>query len=172
MCEVGGVAVVVSTGPKRLNALAFADAGPPAVPLAARAYYPSPTARALRLTVRLLRVLGCETPAEAFCEEHRLGVVPPMLASRESIVLCNVAATLVPRTVYAPSHQQHPTENPFFVLAAKPGAGLATRARHAGLRDLPAVQLPLAPETATPVAFVHLLFREDARVAIGDLYRE
>ena len=171
--EVGGAVVVVRTWPKYLSALALSEAGPPALQLAARAYYPAPTARALCLTVRLLRVVGCETP-EAFCEEHRLGVVPPMLASRESCVMCNVAATLVPRTVYAPppQHPRLPDVNPFCVVPARPGAGLAARARHAGLRDLPAVQLPLAPATATPVAFVHLALREDVRVAIGDLYRE
>lgn len=167
--EVGGVVVVVDTTHRRLP-MGLAETTPPVVQLMARAYYPTPAARALRLAVRLLRVAGCDT-GHTFCEEHHLGVVPPMLASRETIVLTNVAATLLPRTVIAEDADPRP-ENPFFLELGRPAAGLAERARRAGLRDLPHVQAPLAIHQGTPAAFVHLCFREDARLAVSEVYRE
>ena len=127
-----------------------------------RAYYPGPDAPSLHATVRQLRVSDCDTH-DGWTEAYRYGVVPPMIASRESVVLAWPSPVVTPRTCTGDAF------DPFVLPDACPGLSsqLRDQVRKAGVRD---VSNKAAADMQTPTALLHLVLREDPRVPIVRLF--
>lgn len=125
-----------------------------------RAYYDSADAPAVLATIRQLRVLDCDS-SNNWVEEHRYGVVSPMLASQEHVIVAHNGPVLTPRCVLTDAL---PLDAPVFAFPdVPPGKVLSTMVRRHGLRDLP---LPSYTETmrseaSTPACIVHLVLRYD-----------
>jgi hypothetical protein len=172
--SAASVVVVLTSAP---------EGRPTLLRVTAHAYYPSAECRPLRATLRTMTVTGADD-AEGWTEEHRLGVVPPVLASREALAedACAVSALLSPRCAwYGNAVALHPRAPLLAVSSARPGhvpLDLAARATQAGIRDVPSTLSPLARShelmMRPPVALVHVALRLDPRGAptIGALYPE
>lgn len=162
---VGNTTVVVNNTTTRRLLPASMHSDGAVLQLGLRAYYPTSMAPALRAVVRQLRVSG-----DDFTEEHRYGVVPPMIASRESVVLSGLTPTLTSRSVLSDAF----VDSPLIVAPnVRPGPALGDRLRQAGLRDAPQIVKPFSPmESHALVAVVHLCFCEDRNTPIGALYEE
>lgn len=141
--------------------------------LALRAYYPGEHAPPVRATVRQLLVSHCNQ-VDQYVEEHRVGVVPPMIASRESVVVNGVPSMLATRVMLTEPMAFVDLSTTMTVADGRPGktVGLHERAKRAGLRDLPPTDPPLlhAMDTLTPASLLHLIFRIDTSQRIGSLF--
>ena len=135
------------------------------------AYYESDQSPPLRATVRQRRLAGCDVP-EAWVEEHRLGVVPPVLAHRETIVSTTHMPSLVPRAMLLESFARvH--EDPMFKTSRRDMSAVPAKLRFLGVRDFPDVQIPYMPcDPFAYVALVDIHFEEERTRRIGDLYTE
>lgn len=147
---VVGDAVVVLT----LAAGSFRRGGEPACAFVSlRAYYASSDARLLTARVRQLRVSG------EWVEDHRLGGVKPMLATRE-VAVGTLSAALTPRSM---------CDEPFdaLVFTGVPTPANLQNVKRAGVQDVsaaPAASL-LLPNAHT-VALLHVtLTRESTSCA-------
>lgn len=163
---VNDTTVVISNGLRRVVALG-SQADPPMM-VSMRAYYASGGAAPLRATVRQMSVSACDD-AGGWLEEHRIGIVTPMMASREAVVSNGVTAMLAPRSFVLESQM----DSHMIIPNARPGitTGLQERVCQAGIRDMPTNLPPLASlEPHTPTALVHVCFREDGRMSISDVY--
>lgn len=176
VCLAGDVVVVLTTGAR----VPHPPNDRPPVHVYLRAYYPRPGARPLYATISQLRVADC-AHSDGWTERHRLGVVPPMLASRESVVVAHATASFVPRTGLAhepivPFGTEPP---PVLVVAdAQPGPRcprLTQRVMAVGVRDVAEPKAPLEPFEAPrrAVALVHVRLCEGTMgPAVGALYQE
>lgn len=169
----GDTTVVLTTARRMPHHLHVQEASPPMLHLHVRAYYASARAPALRATLRQLRVDGCDT-RDAWSEEHRLGVVPPMIASRESVVLAGQTPALTPRALLAENFDHAQLVLPDVDPGAEASACIGPQVRAAGLRDVPALTKPLASPLldghAAPAVLLHVALCEDVRTPIGTLY--
>ena len=146
---VGATVVVVTSAPLRR----YPDVG--LMHVTVRAYYPGPMAPAVHCVVRQVRASDTQ-----WVEEHRLGVIPPMLASREAAVV-GAGAVVTPRNTCVLAHDSG------YVAEGPPNA---KKVRQAGLRDLPLSMTPLLRlDVTNAVALTHVLFREDAETCIADM---
>lgn len=157
-----GIAVLVSlTQVRRMTMM-----GPSSTPsqhevlvqLHLRAIYPSPDAPAIVCTVRQLRVHDCSIP-NSWVEEHRHGLITPVVASRESLSETFYEGPIVkPRVALTES-----SETPFVQAGAcPPDTSLSAHARRFGLRDVGLVgsSVTVPPKDAhTRVALLHMSFR-------------
>lgn len=124
------------------------------VQLTLRAYYPSAESPALLGRVRQVVLPSCE-----WVEDHRTGVVPAMISSRESVVL-GAAVAITPRSAWSESVH----------TLLHPGRPSALAARRAGLREVVLPSSPLSPPTAMPtVAWLHVELCEDGHRCVSDV---
>lgn len=168
VCCVEDATIVISNGAQRIAV--FGSPKEPPMMLTLRAYYASGTSRALRATVRQHMVSSCDQK-DAWVDEHRVGVISPMIASREAVVSTSTVAALTPRTLIVDSMVMH---TPHIMLPdARPGhtPGLGDRIRRNGMRDLPPAMLPMnaVADAHTPAALVHICIRDDP-TPISDVY--
>jgi len=131
--------------------------------LCMRAYYASPNAPPLLATVTQRRVV--DVWAHTFLERFHVGVVTPVLASRERVVLTPYAPHITPRCVLT---------NETTPVLGKPPLLLSDVPRDLqryGIRDVPVPTRPqrLRDLPGVPVAIVTVAFTVDGG-AIGELY--
>jgi hypothetical protein len=149
---VAAGAVVVLT----LEASSFRRAGAPACAhVGLRAFYSSPSAPALTARLRQLRIVDGE-----WIEDHRLGPVMPMLATREAIVHGAVVA-VTPRAACL-----HDESCDNLVFAGPPTPRTLALVRRAGVADTSASAAALGPP---PHALLHLLLTPDASCQASDV---
>ena len=136
------------------------------------AYYASGEAAPIVATVRQLRVGDCDTPG-AWIEEHRMGVVSPMIASRESIVVSHAGPVFAPRSTLSNEHVGAiANERAFLCANVTPGEQLMRTVRASAVRDLPLDRSMLTQvEPCSSVAILHVVLRHDATQCIGEAYR-
>lgn len=149
--------------------------GPQSLQVQIRAYYPNPNAPAVTAVVRQIQLIDCEfdTYSESWVEEHRLGVVPPVIASRESVMVGSQGPVMTSRTWLKDTFVgDGPTL--FTLPNSRPAQTpqLAARLRNViGLRDMPGVIIPHKPmDPHTGVVLVHVILRSDASMSIGSIY--
>lgn len=162
---VNDVTVVIGTCGSRASRL---SPDPAMIGLSLRAYYPTSTSPSLVATLHQMRVSDCNV-VDSWCDAHRYGVIPPMIASRETVVLAPQSASVVPRVMTF-----DPYEVPRLILPDhKPGVtpGLMKRVRDSGLRDVP-LMTPSMPrlDACTPMSLLHLVLHFDEETPIGSLY--
>lgn len=128
-----------------------------------RAYYASPRAPPLLATVTQRRVV--DVWADTFLERFHVGVVTPVLASRERVVLTPYAPHVTPRCLL--------TNDPTPVLGKPPLllSDVVRDLQRYGIRDIPVSTRPQRPRDlpGVPVAIVTVAFTVDGG-AIGELY--
>ena len=138
-----------------------------------RAFYHAPDAPSITSMVRQLRVADCDFGThDAWVEEHRIGVVPPVIASRESVMIGNHGPIITSRTALP---DLFVGDGPALctVPDLRPGHSrqLSSILRNVGLRDIPAVLPPhKLLDPCTMVALVHITLREDLTTPIGSVY--
>lgn len=167
LCTTSAV-VVLHVGPnRRFSTVCGSSVVNECFQLSLRAYYLGPDAAPLVATVRQLGVHDSERP-ECWLEEHRMGVVPPMLASREGVVLATHTPVLVPRTLGSYSN----VDTTRILVDERPGCTLRDKLRGMGVRDLPMVRRPFdpVPESCVPTTVLHIVLREERTQRISDLY--
>ena len=130
--------------------------------VALRAYYPHARAPALHTTVQ--QVLPSLCDGTDWVEEHRLGVMAPMLASHEGLVASRVTAKLTPRSLVPEQARL------LSITDAPPGTVLSHRMRRVGWRDLPshAPLLTPLPAGVQHGLLIRLCFRVDATSCISE----
>lgn len=136
-----------------------------------RAYYPSPDAPPLLLTLRQLAPADCARRDAGCTDELRCGVVAPMLASRETIMVLSLPSpAIVPRSTMSSTDEVLRTCLP----NVGPSPSLAEYARAHGLRPAVLASRPLSPtpRTTVAVALVHVVLAPDRLRRIADVYRE
>lgn len=124
----------------------------------ARAYYASSASPALKTRVRQLPVHACADGSE-HVEEHCMDIVPPMLASSESIVLGSIGGWMSARSIL----QDGQLEPNMLVLLrnGRPSPGVNVQVRQLGIKDAPRLppQSREEVEGGTMAAIVHISFR-------------
>lgn len=158
-----GIAVLVSlTQVRRMSMLGSASASMSPndvlVHLHLRAIYPSHAAPAVVCTVRQLRVHDCSTP-NSWVEEHRHGLITPVVASREGL-----HETFYDGPVVKPRVALVESVETAFVAASTcpPDTSVVASARRFGLRDVGLVGSTMtvpSKDAHTRVALLHLSFR-------------
>lgn len=169
VCVGNATVVLTNATPRRLVA-----AEHNLVHIGARCYYAGPDASVVRLVMRQLLVSQC-ADRDHYTEEHRIGVVPPMIASREAIVANGVPSILATRALLADGETSATDlATTFAIPDVRPGTtpGLVERAKRVGLRDLPPASPPLTqlPDGLTPACLLHFCFRVDPTTTIGSLF--
>jgi len=135
-----------------------------------RGYYGSSSSKPIRVIVRQLSVLNCEN-SNMWLEEHRCGIIPPMIASRETVISSSNAPSIVPRSILH-SDTISPN-NETLISTNSPHPGLAAIIKARGIRDVPIATRPFTlREVGTYVAVLHLIFSEDDEGSISDVYNE
>lgn len=159
-------AVVLSFGRRSVGA---ADMLLGQMTLCMRAYYTDCDAPAWHASVRQMRVQDCL--AGTWMEEHRVGIVPPAIAARETLVLSNYAPIISPRCILC--HESGGGSVRVCNVVSN-GRDVAKSLRQIGVRDVPLVTKPyMQPDLAgIPVAILQFHFVRDTSVAIGDVYRD
>ena len=159
VCVVGDVIVVVSCAPERSGGTNVQTI------MHLRAYYPSPNHAPLEATVTQKRV--SDLHAGTFVELFRYGVVPPVLASRDRLVIA-------PCSVQVTTRCEMTNEN--IPVIGRPPVWLRDGVNDAtklGIRDIPLQTRPrrAVSVTGAPVALVTISFTTDRKdVTIGDIY--
>jgi hypothetical protein len=156
------VLVLTSTSVNRRSLVqSVSDLLHPVLHLSLKAYYRDAAARPVRAVVRQLRVADC-VEEDAWVEEHRCGVVPPVIASRETTPASHsrVGPSLTARTqLVAEPTDPDPSSSPLFFLPnTGPSTEVAQHVRRRGIRDLSPAP-PHAPPrlpTGLPVALLHI----------------
>ena len=161
VCIVGGATVVVSCTPEPRGGDAFALH----TMLHIRAYYPSPECAPLLATVTQKR--ATDLSADTFLERFHLGVVPPVIASRERLVLSPYSVAITPRCVMT---------NETISILGRPPVWLPSPVDdivRLGIRDIPIQTRPQRTRemNGVPVAIVTITFATDqGESMIGDIY--
>ena len=173
---VGDAVVVLTATVRRVlgGATALDDAAhttvAPQLHVAARAYYPSGDAPVVSASLRQLSVEQCEHH-NLWLEEYRIPEVPPMIASREAIMVGgSTGVTLTPHSLMldaasSSSHLGAPSAVTVSLPNHQPGGVTRVaylKMRNLGIRSLPTAMRPLdtVDPTLTPVAIVHVVLRE------------
>jgi len=144
----------------------------PELDLHIRAYYASPNTACLKATVRQLLPSQLDTYGE-WLEEHRCGVVPPVLACRESKNAQETSVRLTPRSLLSESRLLN--ENALrlpSIANVRPGTAARSHVSGFGIRDTPCVVKPLTRRTTNdvPVALLHFVFRQDSSQSIAKVF--
>tara|TARA_B110001450_G_scaffold61192_1_gene57978 strand:+ start:1344 stop:2360 length:1017 start_codon:yes stop_codon:yes gene_type:complete len=140
----------------------------PQLQLAFRAYYTSPDAPPIRVTVRQKRVCDCEDDDE-WLEEQRVGTIPPVMATRENVWVTTHMPSITPRSVLFEGGNRD--DSAFF---QPPYEGLQSQLHRMGLRDFPSVTspFPMQMEPFLHAALLELRFEVDSRTRIGSVYKD
>lgn len=151
VCIVEGIVVVLTCTPEHAHS---SDIFSSTMSLHLRAYYPGPNAMPLLATVTQKRVV--DVRADTFLERFHVGVVPPVLASRERLVHCPYAPRLTPRclmTSFTPGTIDRPLWMP------NPAQDVQTY----GIRDIPTQMRShrARDHSGIPMALVTLTFTLD-----------
>jgi len=130
-----------------------------------RAYYPSPEAPPVTATVSQFRVndYACDTPLEIF----NVGIVPPVIASRENMTVTPYIPHITPRCVMAAENVLTPSSASIYAIH-----GVDDLHRY-GVRDIPVIMRPTrrAEVHGIPVAIVRLHFeRHASHACVGTVY--
>ncbi len=126
--------IVVSTAARTHNTLNDIVSG--GIRLGIRCYYGDPTAGAWACTVRQIQVSTSQL-ASHHLEEYRLGVVPPMIASRENVIVAPYTPHIIPQCIdTSPGGLRTP------LVLAETGRDLVRRLTTHGIRDVPWVTKP------------------------------
>ena len=135
-----------------------------------RCYYPSDTSRAWRAVVRQRQVADGERE-DAWLEEFHVGVVAPVLASREHVTTVPYAPLIVPRCIMSEDAFEAPNSRDAPVIVTE-RRRLREAFRDHSVRDLPRLTRPHVPPTLAgmPVAILEVLLTRDPVLRIGDLY--
>lgn len=168
---VGPTVVVVTNASRRFYTPTQLTTDSVSMTLQVHAYYPSSHSPPVYATLRQLRVVDC-SDVNSWVEEHRYGLVPPMMASRENVVVSQSGPILTPRCV-----MMDPLVNSVGLFALPdvlPGKDLSSTIRARGVRDIPIPwqrnASPVQWDVSTPIALVHLMLREDTSQSIGDVW--
>ena len=160
VCIVGGTTVVISCTPEsRGDTLALHTM------MHIRAYYPSPECAPLLATVTQKRATDLST--DTFLERFHLGVVPPVIASRERLVLSPYSVAVTPRCIMT---------NETVSILGRPPMWLPNPVDDVvrlGIRDIPIQTRPQRTRemNGVPVAIVTITFATDKDGSlIGDIY--
>lgn len=137
------------------------------VSLHMRAYYPHPASHAWTSCIQQVRVTDVST--DSWIEEYRMGIVPPVIASRESVITSSYLPVIVPRCMM---YDSAPVlgERPALVL--EDDGRVSHAIRNHNVRDIPMMTKPhdrIDTTNGVPVAVLRIHLRRTPTI-ISDVY--
>lgn len=101
-----------------------------------RCYYSGPNVGVWTCTVRQIHTSTSDVD-DLYVEEYQVGLVPPMIASREQIVVAPYVPNIIPRCADTSGSALRTA-----IVLAETGAALSQRLANHGIRDLPWITKP------------------------------